>query len=86
MIIMKDPECTTTYMETHLFTHLRNTHILLQFSVLGLSSFGSSGANNRVTSAPPKLTHVPDVTQQQQQQQVSHHSNVSEGLQPMLCI
>ena len=50
------------------------------FYVIGLSSFGSSGVNNRVTSAPPKLTQVPDVTQsqqQQQQQQSSHHSNVS---------
>merc|ERR1719500_1231451 len=53
----------------------------------GLSTFGSSGVNNRVTSAPPKLTQVPDVTQsqqQQQQQQSSHHSNVSLSSGPAL--
>ena len=60
-----------------------NTLITFQYSILGLSSFGSSGGSSRVTSAPPKLTQVPDVTQQQEQQQqkqISHHSNVSNDV------
>ena len=60
-----------------------NTLITFQYSILGLSSFGSSGGSSRVTSAPPKLTQVPDVTQQheqQQQKQISHHSNVSNDV------